>query len=82
MKTTIDIPDSLLRQAKKLAAERNTTLKSLIETALREVLAGTSRPRKRFRLDTRTFGGRGLQPGLEWDEWGTIRSMIYEGRGG
>jgi len=82
MKTTVDIPDSLLRQARKLAAERNTTLKALIEAALRDALAATSRPRRRFRLETHTFGGKGLQPGLGWDDWGAIRAMIYEGRGG
>jgi len=30
MKTTIDLPDSLLRRAKRLAAERGTTLKTLM----------------------------------------------------
>lgn len=82
MKTTIDIPDSLLLQAKKLAAERNTTLKALVESALREVLASASRPRRRYRFETHTFEGKGLKPGLDWDDWGAIRTLIYEGRGG
>jgi len=30
MKTTIDLPDALLRRAKRLAAERGTTLKTLM----------------------------------------------------
>lgn len=82
MKTTIDIPDNLLRQARKLARERNTTLKAIIESALRDALAAGKRPRKKFRLKTHTFKGRGLQPGLSWDDWNAIRSMSYEGRGG
>jgi hypothetical protein len=39
MKTTIDIPDSLLRQAKRLAAQQEITFKELIESALRDKLA-------------------------------------------
>jgi len=35
MKTTIEIPDALFRQAKVIAARRHTTLKAMIEQALR-----------------------------------------------
>jgi hypothetical protein len=35
MKTTIDLPDELLMEAKTLAVRRKTTLKALIEGALR-----------------------------------------------
>ena len=35
MKTTLDLPDDLLIEAKTLAARRKTTLKALIESALR-----------------------------------------------
>jgi predicted transcriptional regulator len=44
MKTTVDLPDDLLIAAKKLAAERRTTLRSLIERGLRrELVARESR---------------------------------------
>jgi len=82
MKTTIDIPDSLLLQANKLAAERNTTLKAIIESALRDVLVAEKKPRAPFKLKTHTFKGNGLQKGLSWDDWNKIRSMCYEGHGG
>jgi hypothetical protein len=82
MKTTIDIPDGLLRQARRLARERGTTLKAVIETALRDALAAGKKPPGKFSLETHTFRGRGLQPGLSWDDWSAIRSMSYEGRGG
>ncbi len=81
MKTTIDIPDQLLLQLKNMAAERKTTMKAIIESALRDVLARGRKPRKPHKLETRTFGGKGLQKGLSWDDWGTIRDMSYEGRG-
>ena len=82
MKATIDIADSLLRQVRKLAAERNTTIKAIVEAALRDALANQERRRQKFRLETHTFDGDGLQRGLSWDDWSEIRSQAYEGRGG
>lgn len=82
MKTTIDIADSLLRQLRALAAERNTTMRALIESALRDALTRQDRRQPRVRLETPTFQGNGLQPGVSWDDWASIRSAAYEGRGG
>lgn len=47
MKTTIDLSDDVLMAAKKMALERRTTLRALIESGLRRELAGpeeTSHP--------------------------------------
>jgi integrase len=38
MKTTLDLPDDLLIKAKTLAAQRKTTLKAIVESALRSAL--------------------------------------------
>ena len=38
MKTTLDLPDDLLIEAKTLAARRKTTLKAIVEKALRREL--------------------------------------------
>ncbi len=35
MKTTLDLPDDLLIEAKQVAARRRTTLKAIVESALR-----------------------------------------------
>lgn len=81
MKTTVDIAPVLLRRAKKLAARRGTTLKAVIEDALaRELEAAEQDPTPPVR--THTFGGRGLQRGLAWGDWASIRAAAYEGRGG
>jgi predicted transcriptional regulator len=81
MKTTIEISDTLLRAAKCLAAERDTTLRTVVETALRNYLeAALAEPRPRLRRHS--FRGRGLQPGLSESEWAVIRERAYEGRGG
>jgi hypothetical protein len=83
MKTTIEINDALLQRAKQLAVERNVSLKAIFESALRGYLDGaTQDPRPPFKLRKRTFGGRGVQPGLDENDWASIRAMVYEGRGG
>jgi hypothetical protein len=38
MKTTLDLPDDLLIEAKTMAARRKTTLKAIVEKALRREL--------------------------------------------
>ena len=38
MKTTIEIGDALFQAAKRMAAERNTTLRAVVEVALRRYL--------------------------------------------
>jgi hypothetical protein len=82
MKTTIEINDALLRRAKVYAAERNLTLKALVEQALRQYLDHGVAPPGTFKLRKHTFRGRGLQPGIDENDWATIRAMAYEGRGG
>jgi predicted transcriptional regulator len=47
LKTTFDIPEPLLRDVQKLARERNTTTESLVEQALRKLLAERAQDRRR-----------------------------------
>ena len=81
MKTTIQIPDSLLKEARKLANEEHRTLKSLMEEGLRRIVSERRR-RGSFRLRKATFKGKGLQPHLTGATWDQIRDLSYEGRGG
>jgi hypothetical protein len=81
MKTTIEISDALLRRAKALAARRNTTLRAVLEEALRDALTREAPSLKAVPVRTHAFGGRGLQPGLSWDDFRTLRDLAYEGRG-
>ena len=46
MRTTIDISDTLLRQAKKLAAEERSSLRQLVEAGLRLVLLSKRQERR------------------------------------
>lgn len=48
MRTTLDLPDATFRQLKSLAAERGTTLKQILRTAVeKEIVAATSRTERR-----------------------------------
>ncbi len=44
MKTTLVLPDDLLQEAKTLAVRRKTTLKALIEAALRREIRPSTEP--------------------------------------
>jgi hypothetical protein len=82
MKTTLDITDSLLSEARKVARREGTTLRALVEQGLRRVLGEKKKPRPAFRLRDASVGGKGLRPELRGAGWDKIRDMIYEGRGG
>ncbi len=80
MKTTLDIADPLLNEARKLAAREGTTLRALVEQGLRQVIADKKR-RPSFRLRKASFAGRGLRPELAGEGWDRLRHLAYEGRG-
>jgi hypothetical protein len=44
MKTTLEIPDTVFRRAKSLAAERGIPLREFVTDAVRDKLASESRP--------------------------------------
>lgn len=48
MRTTLDLPDDILRRAKIQAVERGSTLRQLVIDALQREMAGAERPRKRL----------------------------------
>lgn len=82
MKTTIDIADALLDQARAAAARDGVTVRSLVEEGLRAVLAQRRARRARFQLRDASFKGKGLQPGVSLADWSAVAAEIYGGRGG
>ena len=80
MKTTIEISDSLLRQARRMAAREGVTLRTLVERGLRRIVE-EPKSGSRFKLRCATFKGRGLQPQLRDASWEQIRDLAYSGRG-
>ncbi len=80
MKTTLEISDPLLREARKIAGRENTTLRALVEQGLRQVVAEKKKD-KPFKLRDASVGGNGLHPDVAGKSWDEIRDLIYEGRG-
>lgn len=63
MKTTIDIPDELAADAKRVARDGDSTLRELVLAGLRsEIARRGTRPRIDFSFPTQ--GGRGLVRGV------------------
>lgn len=66
MRTTVRLPEQLLRRAKRKAAESGQTLTSLIEQGLNLILASGDQPRHRRRVRlpvSSAFGG--TLPGVD-----------------
>lgn len=81
MKTTIEISDPLLRDARAIATQQGQTLRQLIEEGLRQVVAARKGQKQAFRLRDTSVGGKGLRAGLRYDEWGAILDLSYGDRG-
>jgi len=81
MKTTIEISDPLLRQARKVAAREGVTLRTLVERGLSRVVGENKKPIS-FKLRRAAFKGKGLQAEFRDASWEAISEAAYEGRGG
>lgn len=76
-KTTIELPEDLLVDAKAHAARQRTTLRELVEAALRSAL-GRRPTSDRFRLRDASVAGHGLQPEFRTGGWERVRDAIYD----
>jgi hypothetical protein len=64
MKTTVEIPEELIREVKQLGAETGATMRELIVEGLRrEIERRRTRPPADFVF--RTVDGGGLAPGID-----------------
>jgi hypothetical protein len=79
MKTTVELPDELLRAAQQTARREGTTVKSLLEEGLRLALArhlDTDVPS----LRDASVDGNGLRPEFRDASWAEIRDAVYGDR--
>lgn len=81
MKTTIELPNALVRAAKELAAREGTTLRALAEAGLRRILEERSR-QPSFALRDASFAGRGIRDEFHDVGWDAVRRAAYDERGG
>ena len=80
MKTTVEIADALLEEARRLAESEGTTTRALIEEGLRHVVH-ERKGGPAFRLRKASFRGQGLRPEVGEGSWDRMRDLAYEGRG-
>lgn len=78
MKTTVEIPDPLFKEARRFAQEHNLTFREVVEAGLRKVVSTPDIAAPSFRLKDRSFRGDGMMKDYSWQE---IRAAVYEGRG-
>lgn len=76
MKTTIDISDPLLDEARRVAARQGVTVRSLVEQGLRRVLS-EQRETGAFQLRKASFRGQGLNEAYVGASWDRIRDAAY-----
>jgi hypothetical protein len=76
VKTTIDIADGLLAQAKARARVEGTTVRELVERGLRTVL--NSEPSAGDAAIELVTGRLEPLPGVDPYDWDAIRDEIYE----
>ena len=82
VKTTVDIAEAMLKEAKLIAAREGTTLKALVEEGLRHVIEEREQRKTGFRLRDASFrGGGGGAPGVDPDDWMSIKHLV-RGAGG
>jgi hypothetical protein len=80
VKTSIDLPESLLREVKQLARERGVTTRSLVEQALiRLIEDAAAKPVERFVLADLSVPGA-LSVEFAEPSWPQLREEIYGGR--
>ena len=77
MKTTVEISDALMREARKVAAQQGVTFRTLVERGLNRMIT-ESKEKKPFKLRRRSFRGSGFRPELKNPSWDKIRELIYD----
>jgi hypothetical protein len=80
MKTTIELSDELLEQARRVAKAEGATLRALVEEGLQRSLEARRRAVQRP-LDFPSYGGSGLTDAFQGAPWSRLRDEIYREHG-
>lgn len=77
MRTTVNIDDRLLKQAKVAASRSGRTLSDLVDDGLRLLLTRGA-PSDRKPPELPTFGGSGLRPGVDLEDKAALLDLLDE----
>lgn len=75
MRTTVRLPDELMRAAKRRAQETGRSLTQLLEDALRAELRQPTRAR-RVAAPLPTYRGKGLHPGVDLADSSALEDLM------
>jgi len=73
VRISIKIPDSLWKEARRVAFRDGVTVRELVEQGLRQVLQQRNRP-ARFKLRNASFKGKGLSAYGKKSGWERLRT--------
>lgn len=76
MRTTVRLPDDLLKAAKRHAVETGRTLTAVIEDALRAALAAEAHQAAPEPLQLPTWGRGGVRPGVDLDDSASLLDLM------
>jgi plasmid stability protein len=76
VRTTVNIDDELLAEAKILAARSHRSLGTVIDDALRAMLSAGDQSDARGRVVLPTDGGSGLQPGVDLEDKDALSQLL------
>ena len=75
MRTTINLDDALLAEAKQVAARTGRSLAAVVEDALRESLRRRHQSARQA-VELPTFGEGGVQPGVDLDDSAALLDLM------
>jgi len=75
MKTTVDIAETVLKEAKLIAAREGTTLRSLVDEGLRRVIDDREKQKTGFRMRDVRYGTPGVVADIDINDWMTFKHL-------
>jgi hypothetical protein len=78
MKTTLHLDDRVAAAAKRHAESQGTTLTAVINSALRQYLASSRRPKQKFKLELQSRK-TGPLPGVDLEDRASLYDLMDEG---
>jgi len=72
----VTISDDLLAKAKALAVQTGRSLGEVVDDGLRLLFGRLDQARTRGPVEIPTFGGRGLQPGVDLEDKDALATLL------
>jgi hypothetical protein len=76
MRTTVRLPEDLMKAAKRRAVETGRTLTEVIEDALRAALARGKEAGGHAPVELPTYGSGGVLPGVDLDDTAALLDLM------